>query len=138
MPGGGIALDERWIAATASALLAAEWERIPIEALSVRRPDLSLSMAYRVQAAAVARQVAGGAHVVGHKAGVTSRAMQEQMGVDEPDSGVLLDHMMLRAGSTLASAGQASQKSENPPRKLLAGYLSPGSLLVNGTPTWGP
>ncbi|MFJ6686708.1 2-keto-4-pentenoate hydratase [Streptomyces werraensis] len=94
--------DDRWIAAAASALLAAERERISIEALTVQRPDLSLAMAYRVQAAAVARQVAGGARVVGHKAGVTSRAMQEQMGVDEPDSGVLLDHMVLPTGSTMA------------------------------------
>ncbi len=94
--------DDRWIAAAASALLAAERERISIEALTVQRPDLSLVMAYRVQAAAVARQVAGGARVVGHKAGVTSRAMQEQMGVDEPDSGVLLDHMVLPTGSTVA------------------------------------
>ncbi|MFF7321184.1 2-keto-4-pentenoate hydratase [Streptomyces albogriseolus] len=94
--------DDRWIAAAASALLAAERERISIEALTVQRPDLSLAMAYRVQAATVARQVAGGARVVGHKAGVTSRAMQEQMGVDEPDSGVLLDHMVLPTGSTVA------------------------------------
>jgi 2-keto-4-pentenoate hydratase len=94
--------DYRWIAATASALLTAECERTPIEALTARRPDLSLETAYRVQEAAVARQVAGGARVVGHKAGVTSPAMQEQMGVDEPDSGVLLDHMVLPAGSTMA------------------------------------
>ncbi|MGA5552382.1 2-keto-4-pentenoate hydratase [Streptomyces pseudogriseolus] len=94
--------DDRWIDAAASALLAAERERISIEALTVQRPDLSLAMAYRVQAAAVARQVAGGARVVGHKAGVTSRAMLEQMGVDEPDSGVLLDHMVLPTGSTVA------------------------------------
>ncbi|MGA5416707.1 hypothetical protein ACPMJQ_28410 [Streptomyces pseudogriseolus] len=50
--------DDRWIDAAASALLAAERERISIEALTVQRPDLSLAMAYRVQAAAVARQVA--------------------------------------------------------------------------------
>ncbi|MCG8971365.1 2-hydroxypenta-2,4-dienoate hydratase [Streptomyces sp. CL12-4] len=90
------------MAATSLALLTAEYERIPIEALTVRWPDLPLETAYRVQEAALARQVAGGARLVGHKAGVTSRAMQEQMGVDEPDSGVLLNHMVLPAGSTVA------------------------------------
>ncbi|MER6106677.1 2-keto-4-pentenoate hydratase [Streptomyces hirsutus] len=94
--------DDRWIAATASALLAAEHERIPIDALTVRRPGLPLEIAYRIQAAAVERRIAGGARVVGHKAGVTSRAMQEQMGVEEPDSGVLLDDRVLPTGSTLA------------------------------------
>ncbi|MEV6057569.1 fumarylacetoacetate hydrolase family protein [Streptomyces sp. NPDC052107] len=96
------AQDDRWIAAMASALLAAEYERVPIDALTVRRPGLPLETAYRVQGAAVARRIAGGARVVGHKAGVTSQAMQEQMGVDEPDSGVLLDDMVLPTGSTLA------------------------------------
>ncbi|MEV7381941.1 2-keto-4-pentenoate hydratase [Streptomyces lydicus] len=94
--------EDRWIAATASALLAAEYERVPIDALTTRQVGLSLETAYRVQKAAVARRIAAGALVVGHKAGVTSQAMQEQMGVDEPDSGVLLDDMVLATGSTLA------------------------------------
>ncbi|MFE7402517.1 2-keto-4-pentenoate hydratase [Streptomyces sp. NPDC057557] len=94
--------DDRWIAATASALLAAEYEQVPIDALTVRRPELPLETAYRVQRAAVARRISGGARVVGHKAGVTSQAMREQMGVDEPDSGVLLDDMVLPTGSTMA------------------------------------
>ncbi|MFH9575608.1 2-keto-4-pentenoate hydratase [Streptomyces sp. NPDC017454] len=94
--------DDRWVSATASALLTAEYEQVPIDALSVRRPGLPLETAYRVQKAAAARRIADGARVVGHKAGVTSRAMQEQMGVDEPDSGVLLDDRVLPTGSTVA------------------------------------
>ncbi|MFE4049596.1 hypothetical protein [Streptomyces sp. YIM B13518] len=77
--------DDRWIAAAAAALLAAEYERVPIEALTVRRPGLSVETAYRVQEVAVARRTASGVRVVGHKAGVTSRAMQEQMGAWLPD-----------------------------------------------------
>lgn len=50
----------------------------------------------------MARRIAGGARVVGHKAGVTSPAMQQQMGVNEPDSGMLLDEMVLQSGSTIA------------------------------------
>ncbi|HEY9327233.1 MAG TPA: fumarylacetoacetate hydrolase family protein [Streptomyces sp.] len=93
--------DDRWIAATASALLTAEYEREPIEALTLRRPGLALETAYRVQAATIRRRITGGARVVGHKAGATSKAMQEQAGVEEPDSGVLLDDMVLPTGSTL-------------------------------------
>ncbi|MGW7199385.1 2-keto-4-pentenoate hydratase [Streptomyces chryseus] len=94
--------DDVWIAATASDLLAAECERVPIDAVTLRRPGLPLETAYRIQAATVGRRIAGGARVVGHKAGATSSAIQEQAGVDEPDSGVLLDDMVLPTGSTLA------------------------------------
>ncbi|APE26730.1 2-keto-4-pentenoate hydratase [Streptomyces venezuelae] len=93
-------LDD-WIAGRASALLAAEHERIPIEALTAARPGLPMEVAYRVQSAAIGRRLAAGARVVGHKAGVTSKAMQEQMGVEEPDFGVLLDDMVLPTGSAL-------------------------------------
>ncbi|MBO8191592.1 hypothetical protein ITI46_07780 [Streptomyces oryzae] len=62
--------DESWVAATASALLAAEYERVPINALTFRWPGLSLETTYRVQAAVVERRLAAGARVVGHKTGV--------------------------------------------------------------------
>ncbi|MGW0753380.1 2-keto-4-pentenoate hydratase [Streptomyces sp. NPDC002587] len=94
--------DDRWIAATASALLAAEYDRVPIDVLTLGRPGLPVKTAYRVQAATVERRIADGALVVGHKVGATSNAIQEQAGVDEPDSGVLLDDMVLRTGSTVA------------------------------------
>lgn len=94
--------NDRWIAATASALLAAQYEREPIGALTVEQPGLPLETAYRIQAAAVGQRIAGGARIVGHKAGATSEDIQEQMGVGEPDSGVLLDDMVLDTGSTVA------------------------------------
>ncbi|MEU6346271.1 fumarylacetoacetate hydrolase family protein [Streptomyces sp. NPDC046977] len=93
--------QSQWFSDVADALLGAERLRLPLPPLTSRRPDLTLEDAYAIQAAAVARRVAGGARVVGHKVGVTSLAMQQQMGVDEPDSGVLLDHMMLPGGSCL-------------------------------------
>lgn len=58
--------DDRWIATTASALLAAEYERAPIDAPTLRRPDLSMETAYRIQTATVERRIAAGARVVGH------------------------------------------------------------------------
>jgi len=91
----------QWIANESASLLAAERSRIPVAPLTARRPGLSLEDAYRIQAAAVAHRVAAGARMVGHKVGVTSQAMQQQMGVDEPDSGVLLDDMVLPSGSEL-------------------------------------
>ncbi|MFI6883883.1 2-keto-4-pentenoate hydratase [Streptosporangium canum] len=96
-------MDERgsrWSSA-AAALLAAECSRVPVAPLAAQPPGLTLEDAYRIQAAGVARRIAEGAHVVGHKVGLTSQAMQEQLGMNEPDSGVLLDDMVVPSGSTL-------------------------------------
>ena len=77
----------------AEELLAAYASRAPIEPLTGRYLDLSLDDAYQIQLLQVERWVADGARVKGHKVGLTSAAMQRQMGVDSPDYGHLLDSM---------------------------------------------
>lgn len=57
--------------------------------------------AYAVQHAGIARRVANGAAVVGHKIGLTSPAVQQQLGVHQPDFGVLLDQMAHADGATI-------------------------------------
>lgn len=64
-------------------------------------PDITLDDAYAIQSAWIDLQVANGASVRGHKIGLTSRAMQQAMKIDEPDFGALFDYMFIGNGTTL-------------------------------------
>jgi 2-keto-4-pentenoate hydratase len=54
--------------------------------------------AYAIQKAWVEMKVAQGRIVKGHKIGLTSKAMQSALNIDEPDSGILLDDMFFADG----------------------------------------
>lgn len=69
--------------------------------LSLRHPGMTLDEAYAVQAALVALKREAGARVIGWKIGLTSRAMQQALNINTPDSGVLLDDMLFSDGATI-------------------------------------
>ncbi len=73
----------------------AERSRVPIDPLTEQEPGLSAGDAYRIQQINVARKISDGAEVVGQKVGLTAVVMQEQLGVDEPDYGVLFADMIV-------------------------------------------
>jgi 2-keto-4-pentenoate hydratase len=85
--------DERQRAA--DALWMAEVERQPIPPLTLAYPGMDVADAYAIQLLNVGRRVETGRVVRGQKVGLSSRAMQEMMGVDEPDYGHLLDDMFV-------------------------------------------
>ncbi|MYS36798.1 2-keto-4-pentenoate hydratase [Streptomyces sp. KhCrAH-43] len=92
------------LAALAGELADASRFRTPVPPLASRFPGLALEDAYRIQRLNVARRVSAGGGVVGHKIGLTSLAMQQQMGIHEPDSGVVLDNMISHSDSRLSVA----------------------------------
>jgi 2-keto-4-pentenoate hydratase len=94
-------VDDGLVERLAEQLWRAEVDGRPIEPLTDTHPDLTVQEAYAVQSVNLARRVAGGRLVRGHKVGLTSKAMQELLGVDEPDFGVLLDDMFVEEGCTL-------------------------------------
>lgn len=73
----------------------AERDRAPIAPLVESFPDLTAADAYEIQLHNIRRRTAP---VVGHKVGLSSPAMQQMMGVDEPDYGHLLADMRLDEG----------------------------------------
>jgi len=77
----------------ADELAKAEAERIAIDPLVARHPDIDVVDAYEIQLVNIRRRLDAGAKVVGHKVGLSSLAMQQMMGVDEPDYGHLLAEM---------------------------------------------
>ena len=79
----------------AADLAQAERSREPIAPLTVGYPDIDVVDAYEIQLINIRQRVAEGARVVGHKVGLSSKAMQQMMGVDEPDYGHLLDEMQV-------------------------------------------
>ena len=76
----------------ADRLYAAERARAPIPPLVESHPRLGATDAYLIQLHNIERR---GGTVVGHKVGLSSKAMQQMMGVDEPDYGHLLADMRL-------------------------------------------
>ena len=85
------------ITTLANELFHSETERKQIEQFSKRFPAMTMDDAYAVQAAWVSQKIAAGHKPVGHKIGLTSRAMQIAAQITEPDSGMLLEHMMMRS-----------------------------------------
>jgi 2-keto-4-pentenoate hydratase len=80
----------------------AERRRTPIAPLSETYAGLTQEQAYAIQSAWFALKMAEGERLFGRKIGLTSRAMQELLGVDQPDYGFLLDNMNVPSGSELA------------------------------------
>ena len=87
--------------AAALALLEAERTRQPIPQVSRTWPAMELQDAYAVQQVWAQERIKAGARAVGHKIGLTSRAMQMASQINEPDYGALLDDMFFRDGDDI-------------------------------------
>lgn len=96
-------LSQAEIDRAAADLLQAEDSRSQIGLLSLRHPGMTLDDAYAIQSAQMAQKLAQGRKIIGWKIGLTSKAMQDALGIDTPDSGVLYDDMLFATGDTVAA-----------------------------------
>src|SRR5579872_6416466 len=88
----------------ADILLMAEKERKQAVQLSKTWPGITMEDAYAISTEVANRKIAAGAKLIGHKVGLTSKAMQRSSMIDEPDYGHLLDDMMIADGAKIAHA----------------------------------
>jgi 2-oxo-hept-3-ene-1,7-dioate hydratase len=79
----------------------ADRERRVIPQLSRTFPAIELEDAYAIQSMWAEKRIADGARIIGHKIGLTSRAMQMASKITEPDYGYLTDDMLYRDGAQI-------------------------------------
>src|SRR5712664_3627262 len=97
--GNAIMLSDADRNKAADILMAAEKERKQAVQLSKTWPDITLDDSYAISTEVAKRKIAAGARLIGHKVGLTSKAMQRSSQIDEPDYGYLLDTMMIADGA---------------------------------------
>jgi 2-oxo-hept-3-ene-1,7-dioate hydratase len=99
-----MALADSVIEQIALSLDEAERTRTQLRQLTQAYPGIGIEDGYRVQRAWTAIKTARGLKVAGHKIGLTSRAMQQAVGITEPDYGVLFDDMFYEDGARIPLA----------------------------------
>src|SRR6266487_4533592 len=80
-------------------LLNAEREKKQAVQLSVTYPHITIEDSYAISTAVAQHKIKAGARLIGHKVGLTSKAMQASSQINEPDYGHLLDTMMIADGA---------------------------------------
>lgn len=119
-------LNEKDRERAAGLLLEAERTAVPTTQLDQVFPDIEIADAYAIQRRTIDVKLAAGAKLRGHKIGLTSKAMQSTVGIDEPDYGHLLDTMFHQDGETI------------PTDKLIVPRVEVELAFVLGKPLHGP
>lgn len=96
----------------AAQLLEAEQSRAGIEPLTTVDPELKADEAYYIQLENIEKKLAEGRKITGKKIGLTSVAVQNMFGVNEPDYGHLLDDMAVENGGTVSCGKLLQPKVE--------------------------
>jgi len=107
-------LEPARIAALGDELYAALRGRYVLDPLTAREAAIDIDDAYQISLHLLRRREAGGERVIGKKIGVTSKPVQDMLGVHQPDFGFLTDRMHIADGSrvSLAAAGLIQPRAE--------------------------
>src|SRR5215472_17364651 len=105
-------LDEKTVRSLAARIEEARATHELIRPVTAQFPEATIEDAYAIQRAWVALRLAAGRRVVGHKIGLTSKAMQSQSSVKEPDYGALLDDEVFADGAEIPAGHYAAPRVE--------------------------
>lgn len=117
--------------AAATALREARKQRKSIDKVSVTHDIQGLDEAYSVAQINTDFKLNQGMRIVGKKVGLTSKAVQQQLGVDQPDFGILFEDMMVLEGESVKVSQLIQPKAEAEIAFVLAADIS------DVVPTWG-
>ena len=116
----------------ADILMNAEKTRQQATQLSATFPGITFEDAYAISTECAKRKMAAGARLIGHKVGLTSKAMQQSSQIDEPDYGYLFDNMMVSDGAKVQHENYCAPRVEVELAFILGKELKgPGVGLVD-------
>jgi 2-keto-4-pentenoate hydratase len=108
----GVRIMRALVEKIAEELIDAESLQSPVVPLTERYSELTVSDAYQIQLEVIAKKIKEGHEVIGKKVGLTSIAMQQMLGVSEPDYGHLLDTMKIADEATVKFSDFINPKVE--------------------------
>ena len=112
LPGGSRRTGDGGVAAAAERLFEAGRDGVPCDPVRDLIAPADLDAAYAVQEINTARALAAGRRIVGFKIGLTSPAVQRQLGVGQPDFGILFADMAVGEGAPIAPGRVLQPKIE--------------------------
>ena len=118
------------IDAAADELLAAYRTGKTLPPLTSTYPGLTVDEAYAIQQRQTVTRSGAGAGIVGFKIGLTSAAMQQQLGVDQPDYGHLFTDMLHAADTPIPTSAFLQPRAEPEIALVLAQPLRGPGLSV--------
>lgn len=101
-----------------------------VEPLTDRYPDITIENAYDIQQRFIKRRLERGEKIIGKKIGVTSQAVMDMLGVNQPDFGQLTDRMVVNQGESIAMSGLIQPKAEGEIAFVLKRDLSGPGVTV--------
>ncbi|MYW01025.1 fumarylacetoacetate hydrolase family protein [Streptomyces sp. SID3343] len=116
------------VAQAAQRLLRAATDRVPCSPVRDLIGSDDVEAAYAVQKLLTARRLEAGGRVTGRKIGLTSPAVQRQLGVDQPDFGVLFADMSVPDGGSVPVAELLQPRIEAEIAFVLGADLATGPL----------
>src|SRR5471032_2019641 len=96
----------------ADILMKAQKERKQAVQLTVTYPGITIEDSYAISTLVANGKIAAGAKLIGHKVGLTSKAMQRSSMIDEPDFGFSLDDQMIADGAKVKHADYCKPRVE--------------------------